>query len=446
MKKPISFVLALVMFVSLFSFVSFASEVPAGSDGPGREPVSGETADVPESGEPGDPDESARPEGPGGFRGDRFSDVAESDWFFGNVKTAYELGLMQGRGENVFSPLGSLNLAEAITVAVRLRSAYTGDGRDFSGSTPWYASAVEYAVAQDIIREGDFTDYTAAATRAQVAYILSRALPSGALEEVNTAEDNSLPDVKMDDAYAANIYFLYRTGILSGADGNGTFYPSGTVTRAETAAIASRIATPSLRVTCEFYAPAAAPTPVYPDLSLKERADDSFFADAAFLGNSLVDGLRMYSKFKTADFYCATSMFVTTADTYISSMARKQYGKIYIELGINEIGGSVNTFIRNYRAMLDKIRALQPNADIYIMAITPTSRAKIGTSFDRNRVIMYNNALYQLAADWGCWYLDDFTPLADSDGYLPSSATWDGVHFVVARYAVWETVIRTHYA
>ena len=188
------------------------------------------------------------------------------------------------------------------------------------------------------------------------------------------------------------------------------------------------------------------PKPSYPDLSLRERADDSFFSDTAILGNSLIVGLSAYSNLKAPDYYCSTGMSVNTAGTYIDSMAQKQYGKIYIELGINEIGYSPDYFVRLYRALLDKIRAAQPNADIYIMAITPTSRSKTGTYFSRERVILYNEALYQLAADWGCWYLDDFTPLADSEGYLPASETWDGIHFEAGKYRVWEELIRTYYA
>ena len=200
------------------------------------------------------------------------------------------------------------------------------------------------------------------------------------------------------------------------------------------------------------------PKPVYPDLSLRERADDSFFADTAILGNSLVDGLRLYSRLNV-DYYCGTSMSVVSAmytqnvllqngtyGTQLDAIAQKQYGKVYIQLGINEIGNSVDYFIGNYRAMLNQIRATQPNADIYIMAVTPTSRDKNDTAYNRDRVILYNEALYDLAADWGCYYLDDFTPLADGEGYLPASDSWDGVHFAVAKYAVWEEVIRTHYA
>lgn len=448
MKRLLSFILVLALLLSLFSCSTYAheSKAPANSGESSQPLISGASASDQEQEEPADPYE---------FREDLFSDVNKDDWFFDHVKNAYELGIMTGQGEGVFAPLGSVSLAEVITMAAKLRSSYIGDGYDFSGGETWYTHMVDYAIAQGIIQEGEFADYTAVATRTQFAYILSGALPSGALEEINTVEDNSLPDVRMDDAYAANIYLLYRAGIFSGSDERGTFSPSGTVTRAEAAAVTSRIASAPLRTKCAFYAP------VYPDLSLRARADDSFFTDTAILGNSLIDGLRLYAKLKTVDYYCGTSMSVNSAmnskkvllkngayGTQLDAMAQKQYGKVYIELGINEIGGSVDSFIKAYGSMLDKIKAAQPKADIYIMAITPVSRnkSKSSTVFTRERVKMYNDALYKLAGERECYYLDVFTPLADSEGYLPKGDTWDGVHFATAKYLDWEEIIRTYYA
>lgn len=446
MKKLLFLTLALALLLSLFSCSAYAQkpEDPTNVSEPGQPLIPDADESIQEPEDPVDPH---------AFREDLFSDVNEADWFFDHIKNVYELGIMSGRGGDKYAPLSAVSLAEAITMAAKLRSGHIGDGYDFSGGETWYARMVDYAAVQGIIQAGEFADYTAAATRAQFAYILSGALPSGALAEINTVEDNSLPDVRMGDAYAANIYLLYRAGILSGSDERGTFSPSSTITRAEAAVITSRIASPLLRTKCEFYAP------VYPDLSLRARADDSFFTNTAILGNSLIDGLRIYAKLKTADFYCGTSMSVNSAmnakkvllnngtyGTQLDAMAQKQYDKVYIELGINEIGGSVDSFIKLYGSMLDKIKNAQPNADIYIMAITPTSRAKAGTSFRKERVILYNDALYKLAGERECYYLDVYTPFADSEGYLPKSDTWDGVHFTAAKYKDWEEIIRTYYA
>ena len=83
--------------------------------------------------------------------------------------------------------------------------------------------------------------------------------------------------------------------------------------------------------------PTPSPEPDYPDLDEQPLVGDEFFADAAFLGNSLIDGFRLFSGLDTCDYYCATSMTVAGADDLIAQMSQEQYGKIYILLGINEI-------------------------------------------------------------------------------------------------------------
>ena len=55
-----------------------------------------------------------------------FSDVAETSWYAENVKTAYELGFMNGKSEGKFDPDGNVTLAEAITMASRVHAIYNG--------------------------------------------------------------------------------------------------------------------------------------------------------------------------------------------------------------------------------------------------------------------------------------------------------------------------------
>ena len=43
-----------------------------------------------------------------------FSDVADTAWYAENVKIAYELGFMNGKGENTFDPDGRVTVAEAL--------------------------------------------------------------------------------------------------------------------------------------------------------------------------------------------------------------------------------------------------------------------------------------------------------------------------------------------
>ena len=198
-----------------------------------------------------------------------------------------------------------------------------------------------------------------------------------------------------------------------------------------------------------------------PDLSAREAKDDEFFSDAAFMGNSLMDGFRLFSGLTTCDYYAATSMTVVGVDTkacitldngasgtLVDGLTQKPYGKIYILLGINEIGFEVQTFIDYYSTMLDTIIAAQPDCQIYIMGITPVSAAKSGSGevFNMTRITEYNTALHQLAADKGCYYMDLVSALAGPDGFLPSSETTDGVHFSAKVYQTWLDYVRTHYA
>jgi hypothetical protein len=183
------------------------------------------------------------------YKSGQFSDITEDEWFGYNkqrvVCKAYELGLMQGRGAN-FDPNAGVTLAEAITMAARLSNIYSGDNWTFHESSPWYYTHLEYAVHKGIVEFDTFEDLTRPATRAEMAYIFARALPEEEYTPINTIE--ALPDVKAGTPYQSEIFRLYRSGIITGNDAYGTFGPNETITRAQAAAIITRIAVPSERV------------------------------------------------------------------------------------------------------------------------------------------------------------------------------------------------------
>jgi hypothetical protein len=166
-----------------------------------------------------------------------FTDVAGNAWYYNWVKLAYESGLMYGKDDSRFDPDGSLTLAEAIAMAARARSAYSGENKAFVHGDIWYQAYVEYAVTNGIIREGDFSDYDAAATREEIAYIFARALPGEAYGTIST----TTPPDTSDSPYSSEILTLYAAGILSGSDNSHTFYPASNVTRAEAATIICRL-------------------------------------------------------------------------------------------------------------------------------------------------------------------------------------------------------------
>lgn len=373
------------------------------------------------------------------FTDGMFPDVPE-DWYTEYVAAVYELGLMQGDTGGMFRPDAGVTLAETCALCARIHSTYYTGAAKFEQGDPWYQVYVDYCRTNAILTE-DFADFNAEAKRSEFAALIARVLPEGALPQINDIADGAIPDVEADAAAATGIYRLYRAGILTGDDIYGRFRPNGTIRRSEVAAVVSRLVYRSLRRTV-----ALVPKPPYPDLKEGPRQEDDFFADAAMLGNSLVDGMMLCSGIPMK-YYGKTSG--TVRMNRLSEMLWNQYGKVYIQLGINDIGGSMETFLNGYREIIRKIQEAMPEADIYIMAITPVTKHKSAvSSFTMTKINAANEQLYALAEEMQCWYLDCCTPLCTEEGFLLDQyAGWDGSpHLDAKGYVAWGEVMRTHYA
>ncbi len=175
----------------------------------------------------------------------QFSDVPSSNWAAPSVETCYEYGLMQGVSETEFSPKGNLTVAEALVMACRVRQIYEEGACTLQNGTPWYQPYVDYALSEGIIALSDFDDYTASITRSEMAYIFYNALPQSCYPAINKIGD--IPDVDDSVPNYYEIMALYEAGVLTGSNSYGTFYPERSITRAEAAAVISRVAVPSLR-------------------------------------------------------------------------------------------------------------------------------------------------------------------------------------------------------
>jgi len=177
----------------------------------------------------------------------QYSDVSASNTFVDNVRTAYELGIMQGQSGSYFGVKSNLTRLAALIIACRIHSIYnTGTSvieSTYTGTTQ--EKYLQYAKANGLYTL--FTDWSASVTRGEYALILGSALPDAALTAINTVADGSIPDVPATASYYNAVYRLYRAGILTGSDSLGTFYPSSYITRGAAAAIATRLASPALR-------------------------------------------------------------------------------------------------------------------------------------------------------------------------------------------------------
>ncbi len=217
MKKTISFVLCIMMTISLLSVTAFAQSGLSNFQKTHT------------------------------YKNGQFGDVASGDWFSPNVEAAYEYGLMLGNTDGSFGADSNVKISEVVAMAARLSSIYTAGSASFTASTPWYQAYVNYAVSNGIITANRFENYDVYATRLQVAEILAAALPASVLSAINTIEIGQIPDVSLETSYTS-VYTLYRAGIVTGKTAAGNFNPTDMILRSEMAAIVTRMADTSLRV------------------------------------------------------------------------------------------------------------------------------------------------------------------------------------------------------
>lgn len=158
-----------------------------------------------------------------------FIDVKSTDWFYSDVKYAYETGLMTGTAADAFSPGAPVTRGMVMTILARREGIRT------DRYTPWYAAGCEWAKANGI---SDGSNPEAPVTREQLAAMLYRyAALKG--RDLTAGENLNFTDASDVSAYALPA-LQWATGekILTGS--NGTLNPQAPATRAHLAAILHR--------------------------------------------------------------------------------------------------------------------------------------------------------------------------------------------------------------
>ncbi len=183
-----------------------------------------------------------------------FTDIRPSDWFYGDVLSAYAMGLISGMTETTYNPVGHLTIAQAIRIAACMHQYNEAGAVTLTNSTGrWYDSYVDYAVSNGIITKSAYSGhYNDAATRADYVKIFYYALPAVEFTPIHDVPDGSIPGVSLDDPSGYEIYAFYRAGILRGYDNSGTFSPGNTIKRSEVAAIISRMMDNTSRLTTPY--------------------------------------------------------------------------------------------------------------------------------------------------------------------------------------------------
>lgn len=174
----------------------------------------------------------------------------------------------------------------------------------------------------------------------------------------------------------------------------------------------------------------------------REPVEDTYFDDAVFLGDSRTEGFHLYSGLKTGTYLYATgatveSVFSKSVSTplgrmpLLDALEKTACGKIYVMLGVNELGWNGTDTFRNQSAkLIERLQADHPETQIVLQSILPISarQEEKGTYVNNERIAVYNQVLQELAETYGVTYLNVAEAVADEDGFLRADWNFDGVH------------------
>ncbi|MCR5416240.1 MAG: hypothetical protein K6E79_05535 [Pseudobutyrivibrio sp.] len=193
-----------------------------------------------------------------------------------------------------------------------------------------------------------------------------------------------------------------------------------------------------------------------------ETVDDDYFCDALFIGDSRMVGLSRYCEpiDTRATFYAKESLTIYNIqnDPWIEDengeektlwdmLSTHEFKKIYIMVGINEIGTKTDVdYSCAYTDVINRIMELEPEAMVFINSIMHVTKEKSDSDalYNNTNIEIRNNAIKPLADNRHIFYININDYLDDETGSLNSEYTTDGVHLKGACYEPWHQALLEH--
>ncbi len=187
------------------------------------------------------------------------------------------------------------------------------------------------------------------------------------------------------------------------------------------------------------------------------QATSEYFNDALFIGDSRTVGLSEYGDLGKASVFATNGMSVYnvfTSEISIPSIGKSNlehllsnndFAKIYIMLGINELGYDFNTSIDNYIYLVDTIKVLAPDALIFLQANLHVTqdRSNSDNIFNNSNIDRFNSRIANLADNNTIFYIDINEVFDDENGNLSSKYTSDSTHVLGKHYHDWSSWLST---
>lgn len=184
-----------------------------------------------------------------------------------------------------------------------------------------------------------------------------------------------------------------------------------------------------------------------------------YLDDALFIEDSRVVGVQLYSGWDNLTYYAESGLTVynifdrevvpegNQTITIEEALQNHSFGKIYLEIGINEMGtGTVDSFMKQYESVVSHLRELQPDAILFLCGIMVVTEARSDTDdiFNNPNIRQRNERIAALADQTDIFYLDFNEVVMDENGNLNTDYTWDAVHLLGKYDSLWLAYFLQH--
>ena len=206
----------------------------------------------------------------------------------------------------------------------------------------------------------------------------------------------------------------------------------------------------------------------YPNTVLGVSADagQEYINKMIFLGDSTTNGLRAYSMLKDgrntkqvwtpssgtltlSNVSFATIVYPETGEeiTIKDAVTRKKPEYLVITLGVNGVSFMDEAYFKSeYKGMLETVMTASPNTKIICQSIFPVARSYPSLkSINNDKIRAANKWILEVANEVGVKFIDTYSVLCDSEGWLPESYhNGDGIHLHTESFTLELNNLRTH--
>lgn len=198
------------------------------------------------------------------------------------------------------------------------------------------------------------------------------------------------------------------------------------------------------------------------ELQQTEDMGESYLDKFVFLGDSTTNGLSYYEMVDPAQVWCPSNgtfslfnqsiiriRYPETGEelTIPEILSRKQPEYLLITLGINGISSmDENYFKSEYKSLISTIQTASPNTKIIVNSMYPLCASyDTSSGITMDKVRAGNEWLKALSVEAGVYFVNTYSTLVDSTGFMPESYTnGDGLHLNPTSFELVLSYLRTH--